>query len=221
MTAYLSHLASKSIISSLNDRGIRTVALPPFSALSSPVDSHSDMLLLAVGDTVFVHEDYELSQNGQLARDFQRIVKVCEPISARYPNDVLLNISVIGDLVIANTEFASRTALEHLRALGKTVVSVKQGYAHCSVCAVGNNALISADAGIVNAARQNGLDALEITEGHISLPPYEYGFIGGASGSDEENVYFCGSLDYHPDGERIREFCLSHGVSPIELCNSP
>lgn len=221
MTAYLSCLAPQDIITSLALRGMRTVALPAFSALSCPVSSHADMLLLDAGDCLFTYEGYTFAEKDALFGKFSKTVRLPDPTSSEYPHDVSLNIAVVGNNVFANTKSASLVALEHLTSLGKTIIHVNQGYAHCSVCVVNDNALITADRGIADAAQKNGLDVLLIESGHVTLPPYSYGFIGGASGSDEENVYFCGSLSYHPNGEEIKKFCISHGKTPVELSDSP
>ena len=43
--------------------------------------------------------------------------------------------------------------------------------------------------------------------------------IGGASGTFGDKVYFCGSLDRHPDGEAIKEFCRKHKKTAVSLSN--
>lgn len=220
MLVFLSSDTPKNIISALEGNGARVIPLPPFSALQKPVASHADMLLLACGKTLFVHKDYPLPRE-PLFCTFDKVVSVNEPISSKYPNDILLNIAIVGDNVFANTQFASKTALDFLAGQGKKICHVKQGYTHCSTCIVGDNAIITSDIGISNAAKSAGVDTLLISSGHISLPGYDYGFIGGASGSDRNNIYFCGSLSYHPDGISIQSFCQKHGKTVVELSNSP
>ena len=190
--------------------------LAPFSALNDPVNTHADMLLLAIGDTVFVHKDYNIDLS-----HFNNIIKIDEPMSAKYPNDILLNIAIVGKNVFANTKFASKAVLDYLKSHGFTIHHVSQGYAHCSTCIVSENAIISADVGIIKAAKKVGIDVLKIDEGSISLPPYNYGFIGGSCGSCGNKIYFCGSLDSHPNGNDIRDFCLKHGKNAISIADTP
>ena len=216
MKAYISQNADKKIIDALKQEGFEEKLLAPFSALESPVDTHADMLLLAVGDTVFVHQDYKIDLDG-----FEKIIKIDEPMSNKYPNDVLLNIAIVGKNAFCNTKFASKTVLKHLEENNFSVHHVAQGYAHCSTCIVSENALISADKGIVEVAKGVGIDALLISSGHISLPPYEYGFIGGSCGSNGDKIYFCGALNHHPDGSKIRDFATKHGKIIVELSSSP
>jgi hypothetical protein len=82
---------------------------------------------------------------------------------------------------------------------------------------VSENAIITADRAISASCAQLGIDVLLIREGYISLPPYSFGFIGGASGVCGNNVYFSGSLGSHPDGERIKKFCEKHNKTAISL----
>lgn len=219
--AYLSDKSDKSIIEVLISLGFDTVLLPSFSSLSAPVDSHADMLLFEADGVLFAHENYKAMLDARDFESFERFLTVSEPIAEKYPQDVLLNILLVRNTALANTKYASRTVLEYLKMSGKKICHVSQGYAHCSVCKVADNTIITADRGIFTAATDMGIDALLISEGNISLPPYEYGFIGGASGVFGDSVYFTGSLSYHPDGERIRAFCQKHGKNAVELTDAP
>lgn len=214
MIAYISSNADNRIIQALRQEDFETVLLAPFGALSFPVDTHADMLLLSFEGHIFKHKDYK-------SEKLENALDINDPMGAEYPLDVPLNIAIVGKNAFCNTKSASGTVLDHLIARGITVHHVSQGYAHCSTCIVNDNAIITADPSIADATIKAGIDTLKITEGHISLPPYSYGFIGGASGSDGRSVYFCGSLKYHPDGEAIREFCQKHGKNVIELVDAP
>lgn len=212
MLAYISQNADSKITEALKQDNFEVRLLAPFSALESPTDTHADMLLLDVNCKIFKHEDYLIDG------EFESI---SEPMGAKYPHDVLLNIAVVGSHAFCNVKHASKTVLKYLEDNGYTVHRVAQGYAHCSTCIVSDKAIITADEGIYTAACEIGIDALLIGAGSISLPPYGYGFIGGASGVTDDAVYFCGSLEYHPDGERIRAFIEKYGKRVVELCDAP
>ena len=216
MFAYLNQNADKRIFDALSKDGHKVIPLAPFSALDHPVSSHADMLLCAVDDTVFVHKDYPCEIKG-----FDNVIKVDEEISSKYPYDVLLNICTVGKNAFCNTKFASKTVLEHLKSNGYSIHHVSQGYAHCSTMTVSENAIITADTGIAKEAQKASLDVLVISSGYISLLPYEYGFIGGSCALCEDKIYICGSLRYHPEGERILKFCQERGRKVIELFDAP
>lgn len=212
MLAYLSKNADKRIFDALKQEGFEIFPLAPFCALSAPTDTHADMLLASVDDKIFKHADYLLEGE---------FFNVDEPINNSYPNDVLLNIAVVGRNVLCNEKHASGTVLAYLRQNGYNIIHVAQGYAHCSCCIVSDNAIITSDKGIAAAAQRANIDTLLISPGNIELPPYDHGFIGGASGSTEGAIYFCGSLKYHPNGNSIKEFINVHGKNVIELSDSP
>jgi hypothetical protein len=101
-------------------------------------------------------------------------------------------------------------------------VPVKQGYTKCSTCVVGENAIITADASIANAALANSVETLLIRSGHIALPGFDYGFIGGAAGLiDNSLLAVCGKLASHPDSGAIRAFCTARCVNIVELADRP
>ena len=58
---------------------------------------------------------------------------------------------------------------------------------------------------------------LRIQSGKITLPGYDTGFIGGCSFCDDNNVYFYGDINKHPDGELIKRFIINHGKQIVCL----
>ncbi len=216
MFAYISQRADSEILCALGERGVEVRTVAPYPMLAEPVASHADMLMLDIGNTVLVPRGFSAELSG-----FDDVITIPEAMGEMYPRDVLLNIALVGKVAIANTRTASPTALAYLAEHGWRIRHVNQGYAHCSTCRVGESAIMTADEGIARVAREEGIDALLIRSGYIDLPPYGYGFIGGASGSTDGAVWLCGSLDHHPDGEMIREFCHGKRIEIIELSNKP
>jgi len=72
--------------------------------------------------------------------------------------------------------------------------------------------IVTSDRSINTAAKNAGLDTLLIAPGHIDLPGYSCGFIGGASGRFLDIIYLTGSIKDHPDRERITDFIDSKGL---------
>ena len=185
--------------------------LSPCDDLAAPVSKHADMLLGAVDGRLVVTRSYfEKNRN---------LFAGCDPVitderhGGKYPADILLNF-----IDTKNAVIGYKKALTKL--INKPVINVKQGYARCSTLVCGNLA-VSADKGILSALESLGFDTLLISAGHIDLPGYGTGFIGGASFVDGDGVYFFGLLSYHPDGNRIKEFILSHGAKIYELDERP
>lgn len=138
-----------------------------------------------------------------------------------YPQDVPLCIRQVGRYVISNP----RTAPELCRtatAAGLIPIYTRQGYTACSALAVGDG-IMTADSGIKKAAEAAGLAVLEITQGGILLPGYDYGFIGGTCGVCPERgeVWFAGDPLTHPNGAEITDFIEHHGYRAVPLADGP
>ena len=103
---------------------------------------------------------------------------------------------------------------------GLTIIHTNQGYPACTTLAFGNSA-ITADPGMAKVLRNEGVNVLQITEGHIALPPHEYGFIGGASVVIGNKVCFYGDIKRHPDGEAIISFIGESGFEAMSLSDEP
>ena len=220
------HLPS-AIVTQLKRYGYETVPLPSDPRLAPPVASHPDMLVFITEDTLisdrtYYHEIAQLQldhicQHGRLT-----LLLADEPPRSDYPYDIRFNAARIGRYLFCHPAYTSPTVLAYANERKWTVVPVRQGYAGCSVCQVGDHALITADPSILRAAyQQKDLDVLSVHQGHIALPGYPHGFIGGCCGNDQNHLFFCGSLSHHPDGETIRYFARSHGHTVIELSDAP
>ena len=221
MLIIVDHRIKEASLSALRSEGFQPLLIPPANYLSDAVSSHTDMLIFLGFGRLFCHKRYYES-NASL------IDHICETAALtltlsdeatgdRYPEDVLFNACIVGNRLICNERTISKLILASARELGYEIIHVSQGYTKCSICKVSESAIMTSDKAIAAACRGAGIDVLTVTEGHISLPPYDFGFIGGASGACRDKVYFCGSLDSHPDGERIREFCEKHNKSAISL----
>lgn len=208
-------------LSALSLDGFEPILLPPAPYLQSAVASHTDMLIFLGFGRLFCHKDYYESNSALIDRiatlSGLELTLSSEHTGEKYPLDVLFNACLIGNRLICNKKTVSKLILDSAVKQNCEIVNVPQGYTKCSVAVVSDCAIITADRSIAEVCRAVGIDVLTVSEGYISLPPYNFGFIGGASGYQGDKVYFCGSLDSHPDGERIEEFCLKHKKSAISL----
>lgn len=213
----------KKCETALESRGFELVKLPSFPCLQEPVSAHPDMLLFIDKGRIFCHKDYYSSASAELeklAREAGLNVAVTEDdVGAEYPLDVIFNAAQVGERLICRRDTLSDSILSLYPE--NMIISVKQGYAKCSVCVVSDNAIITADRSIAPAADKCGIDVLLVSPDGVRLDGYDCGFIGGASGNDGENVYFCGDLDLHPDGKRIKDFCRYHGRGAVSLSDEP
>lgn len=225
MLALVDNRIPQSSSQKLSDLGFELVALPCADYLSSPVCCHPDMILFIGWDKLFCHSRY-YEENGAV------IDKIChagklslilsdEPTGEKYPLDTLFNCVILGDHLLCNKRTVSRHVLDAAYERGLAVLHTNQGYTKCSVCKVDENAIITSDPSVERVCTAAGIDVLKISEIGVSLSGYDRGFIGGATGADKGNVYFCGSIVSHPDGERIKDFCQAHGKTAFSLSDEP
>ena len=198
----------------------KIIKLPPLLALAEPVASHPDMLLWRVGHKIVTYEAYAKIAKDELsslsALGFELILETELP-RASYPYDVRLNCAVVGTHAIANLKYTS----EHVKTSRLSLLHANQGYTKCATVVVSDNAIITSDPSIFDAAKSAGIDALKISEGHVRLDGYGTGFIGGATGVTDDAVLFTGALSSHPDAKKIETFCERHGKHAISLATTP
>ena len=204
--------------------GFHVIRLPASDRLGSAVASHPDMLLFYYKDRIITSADYcerapyvftdirELSSSEIIFSD--------ESFDEKYPKDAIFNALAVGEWLLCKADTVSPLLLDYARESGLEPISVKQGYPACTTLSFGRSA-ITADRGIAKALTKLGIRVTVIRDGGIELPPYEYGFIGGACGVYRDTVYFIGDLSTHPDAEAIRSAIEAEGFSVVSLCDGP
>ena len=210
-----------SALSHLQELGFTPILMPAAEYLQIGVASHTDMLIFLGFDKLFCHKKYYERNREPIDRissiSGNEILLTDEPTGDKYPLDVLFNACLVGDKLICNEKTVSKLLINTAKNLKCDIINVPQGYTKCSVCVVSENAVITADKAVAEACKAAKIDVLTVSEGYISLPPYKFGFIGGACGLCGDKIYFCGSVDTHPDGERIKRFCKYHNKTAVSL----
>lgn len=158
-----------------------------------PVHCHADMFICRLTKDALI-----IAQEGEL--------------TPGYPQETAFNALVMGSKLFCHIGSASPRLLDAAKALGMDIIPIKQGYAACSVCKVNDRAAITADSGMAAALEHEGIDVLRIRPGHILLPGYDTGFIGGASTLLDGRIIFFGNAAAHPDWPQIERFLTAHGA---------
>jgi len=197
----------------LKHMGYYVVEVPLHPKLTGPVKGHPDMMLFSRGKKV-IYEPH-LEKIAVLLRDNGYVCVKGEAIkSSAYPKDIIYDACSLGRSIIRYDGKIEK----HIENLKAKFIKVKQGYTKCSIVPVDDKSIISSDKSIKDIWGKN---ALLVKAGHIKLPGYKTGFIGGASGVHKDRVFFIGSLKNHPDGQLIREFIERRGKKVIELYDGP
>ena len=204
--------------------GYRVITLPPFSKLSEAVASHPDMLIRKIGNEYISYADY-CEEASYVFSDLSlysvgtgaRFTFTSDEVGATYPDDVGLNALEIGGKLFCRVASASKTMLDSARREGLEIVNVNQGYPACTVLKLNDSAAITADAGMAKILEKHGIRVTLIEQGDISLPPHEYGFIGGAGEAIDDKLFFFGDPMLHRDGEKILAAASAEGLRVVPL----
>ncbi len=203
---YLSHRACPELTEYLRRRG-HTLCLIEDDARYGPgVEAHADLRMCKMG--------------------FSGPVLTAKPPSLpSYPQNAAMCALILDGFLIHRLDITDASILKYCRECGYREINVRQGYTRCSCVPVDGRSVITSDPGIFAAlSRVSELQVLKIREGFVTLPGFDTGFIGGASGTGGGELLFNGDLSRHPDFEAIRDFVASRGVKMryfpgAELCD--
>ena len=206
----------------LKNQGFHPIKLKKADALPTPIASHTDILSFKLGDILFFSRKYFEDNSGILSPlDATKIHLSEERQGVNYPLDAIFNGLLLGETLFCKSDTFSLEIKKKAQELGIKIVNVKQGYPACTALKISENAIITADRGMAKAVKAEGISVLTIENGGVSLPPYEYGFIGGAGALFEDKIYFLGDISKHPDADRILKFIKENKKTAISLSDEP
>ena len=217
-TALLSNKVPGKVTDIFENLGYGCVLLQDFKYLDTPVSHHPDMLFSLLPSGKLLCDERYLKANPELCETELEFLVSKKHLGKLYPNDIVFDALIYDDTVYGNVSFIAPEILESC----KNKVNVKQGYTLCSTL-VTDKCAITADKGIYNALKRNGVDVLEISPDRIVLEGYNSGFIGGASAFEpiSDTVVFFGDISAHKDFNKIADFLSEHGHSIKYLSGYP
>ena len=185
--------------------------------LPEPLCGHPDMILCKLKDLDFVGKSTHRGLFNGL-----NFISGKSKLKNEYPYDIAYNCALVGNSLFCNEKYTDEVILEYCKNNGIKIINTKQGYAKCSICVVSDNAIITADKNIYNAAIKNNIDVLMTENAGIVLDGYNEGFIGGATGLIEKDLLCVnGNLELHKDCDKIKDFCSKYGVKAVSLSRDP
>lgn len=224
--AIVSEKISEAQSAALKREGFAVLPCPPLRRIGAPIAHHPDMLMAVIEGALFCCEEY-FKENGvffsvlaSLCPNLQ-VIPLPDAPDALYPKDCAYNLLPMGKRIFFNPQGIAPSLARVLAEKGMISCHTRQGYAACTVRAMGEGHAITADRGMAKILAQEGISVLLIREGGIALPPYTHGFIGGASGCFGNAVYFSGKIEAHPDYVAIRQFANEAGFRMISLSEEP
>lgn len=217
---YLSKSVHPALTSYLTQLGYAIELVHHEGITYDPVNSHPDIFMCRFG----VWEKPQIFPGNP------------EKLTSSYPGNIIYNAVCTDKYFIHNLKYTDPDLLASAKAWkgapggtakdahpsgGLTLIDVPQGYTRCCCLPVDDTSFITSDRGIEKLLTDAGADVLLIERGHIELPGFDYGFIGGCGGhimvsgvADNADtsmrlqpaIIFNGDLSAHPDFERIAEF---------------
>lgn len=218
-TVLISPACPEEIVRELETNGIVTLKSAFNSNLSDITATHPDMNILHLGENRFLCAHESADYYKSILPDAELIPASCT-IQSPYPNDVQLNVAILGRYAFANKNILNERTFGELINAGFEIIHVAQGYTKCNIVPICEHALMTEDVSIYKAALKHGLDAYLVASGNIKLQNYPHGFIGGACGKLSLDVLaLTGSLRALKQYNDIIDFCRNHGVYIMELSN--
>lgn len=210
----------------LRRHGYSCLRAPAEPRLPRPVRGHPDLSVFFAPDALYTTADYAARASAELralCRSLGLPLRlVTGRVGDRYPQDVLLDALAVGGRLFC---LPQATAPELTARPDLRVIPVRQGYAKCAALPVADQAIVSADPSILQAAEREGLPICRIEPGGVRLCGYSTGLIGGAASyapyRPADMVFFCGSLSTHPSGAEIQRLLTAHGLAVTELTDMP
>lgn len=210
----------QEMINNLKKMNIKTI-IPTIKCreVEESISYHPDIVIhpidhntLVISPSVFDYYDKKLKGLGI------KIIKGNTYLGRNYPSDIAYNVGRVGNIALHKILHTDKIVKNHLKSENIKLVNIKQGYSKCAIAIVDFNSAITSDKTIYNCLLGLGFDALLISAGHIILKGQKYGFIGGATGNfDRDTMLFSGSLDEHPDKNKIKNFIKQKGIEIIYL----
>jgi hypothetical protein len=132
-----------------------------------------------------------------------------------------MNALCLGKKIFARLESLSPAIKSAASTKGYELINVSQGYPACTTLKLNESTAITSDVGTARIMSENGISVTLIENGDITLPPYEYGFIGGASGVYKDTVFFLGDVTTHRDKDKILSAISCAGMKARSLSDEP
>jgi len=204
----------KKLEHELLKRNIKSETIPDYMFVSEHVRGHIDLCCCHIA-----HRKIVSAQSAAEALSCKLLKYGIDCIIGpdvqfnKYPDEIAYNAVVVGNTLFCKKENTTPLITNPSINAELKLINCRQGYAKCSIAVIDQDAIITADSDIAKKATKHGMDVLKISPGHITLDGYPYGFIGGCCMKTSANeIAFTGTLDEHPDKERIENFLTKRNM---------
>jgi len=177
------------------------------------ISGHPDIFVCKTENSLVIAPNTPEKIKHLLTQNSIQFVEGTLKVGRQYPKTACYNALVTDKLLIHNLKHTDPVIQENCTDLQN--IHVNQAYTRCNLIALDNNRFITSDKGIEKTLISKGFEVLFVHPKGIILPGFKHGFIGGCCGIYEDSIFFIGSLNHFPEGDKIQDFLKGHEI--IEL----
>ncbi len=183
------------------------------------IKGHPDLFFCKTDDKLIVAPNLPAKYFNILKKENIPFIKGGKPVGDMYPYTAHYNAVISKSYFIHNKKVTDPVLLNTTK--DKQYIHVNQAYTRCSLLPLHDDKFITSDMGIYNVLQKNGTDVHWFSPEGISLPGFIHGFLGGALGIMENNIFILGSLSKYKSGNQLRELLEKYGYQITELYDGP
>ncbi len=203
-------LLAKDAKNILRELSIEIIETIPLRSIKDSTATHPDMQFVIV-------DKFKALVCAQVADYYSRLLPEFEivpvyGIFSPYPNDCLLNITVMNKICFLTKFQKNHLPLPEFLKL----IEVRQGYTKCNICILNENTIITSDKSIYKAATENSINVYMLADTQIELKGYDHGFWGGTCGLiNDKKLFFCGDITRLDCTKQLLEILSREKIEPI------
>lgn len=210
---------NEEIENNLKKLGLKIIKTIRCEEVDESISFHPDIVIhpinhntLMIAPNVFDYYADELDGLGI------KLIKGEKFLDRKYPEDIAYNVARLSGVAIHNFKYTDEKLKYYLKKENLEFVNINQGYTKCSLAIIGEDIGITSDISMHIKLTSIGFNILLVQPGHILLEGKKYGFIGGTNGTlDSDKLMFSGTLDEHPNKDRILKFIEKNNKNIIYL----
>lgn len=211
--AIISYKANKKTLDMLNSLDIDYLLTKKHNSLPYQIDDHPDMMIHPINYNTLIIEKSVFNYYEILKKYDKKIIKSFRELDLKYPNDIYLNVSRVGNYYFHKENFIDENLKKELDKINLKEIFIKQGYSRCSTMVIGENTVITQDLKLHKKYTSLGLKSYLLPPGGIELPGYDTGFIGGTCGMiNRRELIFYGDIDNYIHGDILKKILKENNI---------
>ncbi|MBF8275139.1 MAG: hypothetical protein HW390_212 [Candidatus Brocadiaceae bacterium] len=215
MFAIIDSRSSKRVITTLKEYVEDVFAFQTNELTYDSISGHPDIFLYQDKDHLVVAPNAPAVLFKFLERYSIAYLKGKMDVGNEFGNSVQYNCLATPDFLFHKPGYTDPVILEINRE--KEFIQLSQAYTRCSLVHLYGNNYVTSDRGIEKVLLRKGLSCIYFHPEEIRIRDHKNGFIGGAAGVWEKNIFFNGNIELHEDGQRLKEHLLNLGLEIVCL----